>query len=102
VRWIPADAVARTGTARVPPGGSAGDITHIWLDSAGRPAPPPLTHDAIFVNEITAGMISFTLSLTVMAGVYGVEYGLVSRRRALAWERNWATVEPVWSGRIQH
>jgi hypothetical protein len=102
VRWIAADGVARTGTAQVPPGGSAGDTTHIWLDAAGRPATPPLAHSAIVADEVTAGMMAFAGSVMLMAGAYGLEEWLVSRRRTLAWERDWRAVEPHWSGRIEH
>ncbi|MFI6985975.1 hypothetical protein ACIBSV_46475 [Embleya sp. NPDC050154] len=102
VRWVAADGVPQTGTARVPLGTSEGDTTHIWLDAAGRPTDPPLTHTAIVVDEIVAGTMAFGGAFMVMAGAFGVEWLLISRRRALAWEREWAVVEPTWSGRIEH
>ncbi|MFF7250214.1 hypothetical protein ACFZBU_40800 [Embleya sp. NPDC008237] len=102
VRWFADDGVARTGTAQVPLGGSAGGTTHIWLDAAGRPATPPLTHGAILAEELTAGMMAFAGAVVVTTGAFGLEQLLISRRRALAWERDWAAVEPSWSGRIEH
>lgn len=102
VRWVATDGVTQTGTARVPLGTSEGDTTHIWLDVAGRPTDPPLTHTAIVVDEIVAGTMAFGGAFLVMAGAFGAEWLLTSRRRALAWERDWAAVEPTWSGRIEH
>ncbi|MEU0939041.1 hypothetical protein [Embleya sp. NPDC005971] len=101
VRWVAADGTAHTGVAQVPLGGSAGDTTRIWLDAEGRPTTPPPTHGAIVVDAITTGMLALTAALTVTAGAFGWEQLLASRRRARDWEREWAVVEPRWTGRIE-
>ncbi|MFE3203095.1 hypothetical protein [Embleya sp. NPDC059237] len=102
VSWVAADGTTHTGVAQVPLGGAAGDTTGIWLDAEGRPTPPPPTHDAIVVDAITAGMLAFAATFMVTAGAFGAEHLLTSRRRARAWEREWAVVEPTWTGRIEH
>ncbi|MFF7250143.1 hypothetical protein ACFZBU_40415 [Embleya sp. NPDC008237] len=86
----------------MPLGGSVGDTPWIWPDTAGRPTTPPPTHDVIVVDEITAGMLTLSGTLMVTAGAFGPERLLVVRRRVRAWERDWAAVEPGWSGRIEH
>ncbi|WP_439680864.1 Rv1733c family protein [Embleya sp. MST-111070] len=102
VRWVAADGTTHTGVAQVPPGGAAGDTAGIWLDAEGRPTTPPPSHGAIVVDGITAGMLVFALAFMVTAGAFGAEHLLTSRRRARAWEREWAVVEPNWTGRIEH
>ncbi|MFE2870961.1 hypothetical protein [Embleya sp. NPDC059259] len=102
VQWVAADGTARTGEAQVPLGVSAGDTTRIWLDAEGRPTTPPPTHGAIVVDAIVAGMLALAASLLVTAGAFGSEQVLISRRRTREWEREWAAVEPKWTGRIEH
>ncbi|WP_160161436.1 Rv1733c family protein [Embleya hyalina] len=102
VRWVAADGTAHTDDAPVPLGGEAGDTTRIWLDVEGRPTTPPPTHSAIVDNAITTGMLVLAASLLVTAGVFALERLLISRRRDHGWEREWAAVEPGWTGRIEH
>ncbi|WP_051939765.1 Rv1733c family protein [Phaeacidiphilus oryzae] len=77
----------------------AGTRTQLWVDDSGRPVPPPRTQSDITVDALwTSGS---TLLAEAMLGVAAVTVGraVLHRRAQRAWEREWAQVEPRWTGR---
>jgi hypothetical protein len=101
-RWSLPAGHPRTGQVLVPPGTRAGTAVPLWVDAEGEPAKAPrstadIAADAWFAAAGTlAAMGAFTVT-----GVALVRRSL-DRRDDLAWARQWAEVEPEWSGRRPH
>jgi hypothetical protein len=99
VRWTAPDGTARHGMAEVPDGARAGASVPVWIAPDGsQTAPPAGAGMAHFQAGICALLASGTLIALVCAGHAGVRAAL-DRRRADAWERAWAEVEPRWRHR---
>jgi hypothetical protein len=97
-RWTGGDGLPATGPVPAGSGARAGTAVTIWLDPAGRPAPPP-------VDPGVQGWIS-AAGVVVVGGVLlgtawiGVR-GLTGRINSARWEREWAEVGPDWSRTVR-
>jgi hypothetical protein len=77
----------------------AGDTVRLWVDRDERVAPAPLTPtDAVAIGA-TAGIGIAALGAAVLALLWCGLRRLLDVRNSLAWDQEWAEVEPVWSGR---
>jgi hypothetical protein len=87
--------VVLPGVGRAP----AGSSVLIWVDRAGRlAAAPPTGADAVVIG-IVACVGTIGVGCAVLVGLWlGVRRWLLARNTA-AWAREWAVVEPEWSGR---
>ncbi|GAA4884463.1 Rv1733c family protein [Kitasatospora terrestris] len=89
----------RTGTVNLSHRARAGSTVDVWADDTGRlTAAPPSTAD-LFSRAVIVGLLAIGLLFVLIAS------GLVLRLRSLdhradtAWQRAWAELEPVWTGR---
>lgn len=99
VRWTGTGGMERTGETQVPVGHVAGDAVPVWMDKKGQLVPAPTsTGDAYIVAFFAAG-----LTLAGAAGVLALLHSgmrrWVLRANCAGWEREWAAIEPSWSGR---
>lgn len=100
-RWSAPDGRARSGEILALPGLLAGQKVLLWVDAAGTPTGPPMTHQAVSVRKI------FTATFTVV--MLGVALGylavtgrwLLDRHRLAGWGRQWAAIEPQWTRRFR-
>ncbi|HTF55577.1 MAG TPA: hypothetical protein VK735_49715 [Pseudonocardia sp.] len=99
VRWTGADGVERSGEVRVPGPRQVGDSVPVWIDPGGTLVGRPVTPDeAVSSAVVLAGMFlipAFGLLVATWCAVRRWALGRCCAR----WEREWACVEPVWSGR---
>ena len=73
----------------------------IWVDREGRHAPAPPTRVDAVVLGVVAAVGVVVVGCLALAGTW---LGVRSWIRALntaAWAREWALVEPEWSGRVR-
>ena len=97
--WTTPDGQQRSGPIEVVPGLHAGDQVNAWIDPAGTPVNPPISAaDAIVAGAVIATGTWFALGL-VLALVGQLIVMTLDRGRLDGWEREWAAVEPVWTGR---
>jgi hypothetical protein len=88
--------VADVPVAAVQP---ASDTVRLWVDRNDRVVPAPLTQtDAVVIGAI-AGISIIALGAAVLASLWCGLRRLLDVRNSLAWDQEWAEVEPVWSGR---
>ncbi|MFE3327035.1 hypothetical protein [Streptomyces sp. NPDC059176] len=103
------EAVARAtwhfrGTAHrdalsVPMGTEAGSVVPIWVDADGRRVPRPRgTADVAAASGVAGLSVLIGLSAASL-GVFSIRGRRLERRTLEAWDAEWATVEPYWSGR---
>ncbi|MFD9126615.1 hypothetical protein [Kitasatospora sp. NPDC059571] len=89
----------QTGTVGVARRAPAGATTRIWVGDTGRPAAtPPATADLVAGAACVGLLVLGFLSVLIAVGLE-LRVNTLDRRTATAWQRRWAEVEPVWSGR---
>ena len=78
---------------------AAGETVRAWVDREGRVVAAPLTRpDAVVVGASAAVGIAIVGGLVLGTAWFGLRRWL-DRRNTAEWGREWARVEPEWSGR---
>lgn len=96
VRWTDHDGVTRTARALVEPGLATGSEVTLWVDENGRFVPePPGPGEATGQAALMAVLVAGLVGTAVLLGRRPVDAAL-DRRRALAWELEWAEYGPLW------
>ena len=99
VRWVDTDGTERVDEATVSGLPRAGDTVRLWADRDHHLVPPPTNADDAAAAGVVAAGISLFLSVALLLVLWcGVRHYAFTRNRA-RWEREWAEVEPRWSGR---
>jgi hypothetical protein len=99
VRWTGPDGVERTGRTEVSAPKHVGDEVDAWMTDDGRLVRAPLGgQEVAFVAVTSAGTLLLLCGVT-LAGLGRLAFAGVARVRAAEWEREWAEVEPRWTGR---
>jgi hypothetical protein len=99
VRWTGPDGVEHTGRTEVAAPKQAGDEVEAWLTDDGRLVRAPLGgQEVAFVTVMSGGAVLLLCGVAV-AGLGRLAFAGVARLRAGEWEREWAEVEPRWTGR---
>lgn len=88
--------VADVPVAAVQP---AGDTVRLWVDRNDRVVPAPLTQTDAAAISATAGIGIIALGTAILASLWCGLRRLFDARNRVAWDQEWAEVEPVWSGR---
>ena len=89
--------------ANVPVAGRppAGGTVRLWADRNDRVMAAPLTKTDAMVISATAGIGITALGAAVLTSTWFGLRRLLDVRNGVAWDREWAQIEPVWSGRDQ-
>lgn len=96
-----ADTSGRDHVADVPVTGRqpAGSTVRLWVDRNDRVMPAPLTQTDAVVISATVGIALTALGAAVLASMWFGLRRLLDICNSVAWDQEWAEVEPVWSGR---
>ena len=99
VRWVDTDGTVRTDEASVNGLPRTGDTVQVWADRSHHLVPPPTNPDDATAAGIVAAGITLFLSIAgLMVAWVGVRH-FTFTRNYVRWAREWAEVEPLWSGR---
>jgi hypothetical protein len=99
VRWQDTDGVVRESDATVDGALRAGDSMVVWVDRSHHLVPPPTrTEDATAAGYVSAGVLLFVIVALLIMAWFGIR-NLAMARNCVRWGREWAVVEPRWSGR---
>ena len=96
-RWTAPDGTVRTGPVEPPANGRAGSTVAIWTDARGTPMRPPTSSP--LGASVGVGLAVTSFVVVVYACVLAAVRRSLDRRRMAAWQREWRSVEPRWSGR---
>ncbi|GIJ72606.1 Rv1733c family protein [Virgisporangium ochraceum] len=96
-RWTAPDGTVRTGQLEPPAYGRAGSTVAIWTDIRGNPMQPPTSNP--LGASVGVGLAVTSFAVVVYACVLAAVRRSLNRRRMAAWQREWRSVEPRWSGR---
>lgn len=97
--WRTPDGGTRVGLVSAEEGTRAGSAIPVWLDPEGNPVLRPLTPMDAIVSAITVTVIAWAVALALLAGLFLLARVCLDRCRSLAWQRQWAEIEPEWSHR---
>jgi hypothetical protein len=99
VRFTDPAGLDRTAVVPLPGRPSAGDVVRLWVDRAGRVVPAPFTSlDAVVLGGF-AGVAAAVVGAAVLAVAWMALRRVLDARNCAAWGREWASVEPLWTGR---
>jgi hypothetical protein len=101
VHWRDRGGVERTGVVQVRGPLKAGDQVVAWVDPTGNLVAPPVTGDEAAMIAIVTTGLSLIAVFVVASAAWSVLRRLVLAVNRVRWKREWAAVEPLWSGR-QH
>jgi hypothetical protein len=77
----------------------AGTVMQLWVDRAGRLAPPPSRPLDAVVSGLAVGLGVAATGWLLLVLLWAAVRRVVDAQNAVAWAREWETVEPEWSGR---
>jgi hypothetical protein len=99
VRYLDPNGAVREGLASVGGALGAGDTVTIWLDRAHHIVPRPTGSDDAAAAGYVSGGLVLVVSLAVLSLVWIAIRHVTLLRNCARWAREWAVVEPLWSGR---
>jgi len=99
-RWVGPDGRVTQGRVLVTSQHVVGDTVSIWTDRTGKLVPAPTKPSAASAVGWTWGVVVTLGGWAVLALLWTAVRAVTARRNAAAWAREWAVVEPNWSGRV--
>jgi hypothetical protein len=98
-RWQPRGQPPRSGQVLAPAGAPAGSTMTVWIDASGAPASPPPDHRDIAGDVYIAAIVASMVVILLLVESYALARHILNRRRLKAWDADWRTTGPLWSGR---
>lgn len=98
--WVAPDGHETEGRLVVGTRHAEGDSLSIWTDGGGRAVPPPLPAASAVVVAWMWGVSVVLAGWALLALLWTAVRAGTARRNAASWGREWANVEPTWSGRV--
>ncbi len=99
-RWTGPDGRVTQGRVIVGSKQFVGDTVPIWTDPTGRLAQAPTPAATATAVGWTWGVAIVLGGWAVLALLWTAVRAATARHNAAAWAREWALVEPTWSGRV--
>ncbi|MFE0459037.1 hypothetical protein ACFW1A_07200 [Kitasatospora sp. NPDC058965] len=89
----------QTGTVGIGRQAGAGSTVSIWVADTGRPATAPASIADLASDAVVVGLLAAGILFALIACGLGLRLRSLDRRADTAWQRAWAELEPVWTGR---
>ncbi|MGF1426782.1 Rv1733c family protein [Kitasatospora sp. LaBMicrA B282] len=102
VSWTFPAGQPHTAVLPVPAHAAAGSTTTILVADQGRPVPAPPTGTELATDAAVTGLLTLGALTLLIGAALRLRLSLLDRRAAASWQRGWAEVEPIWSGRSTH
>jgi hypothetical protein len=100
-RWTAPNRQIRSGEITAMPGLTAGQRVLIWVDAAGTPMGPPMSHHAVSIRRSVTAAFAVVMLGLALAYLAAAGRWLLDRRRLAGWDRQWAVIEPQWTRRFR-
>jgi hypothetical protein len=98
-RWNGPDGTEHTGPVVVTGPAAAGSQVTVWIDRDSRPTAAPMTPGGALAAAVVSGGLVAAAGGTVLWWAWVAVRRFAAARNAATWDREWARVEPRWSGR---
>lgn len=95
VAWAGPDGTTGTATAAVPAGTQAGDTRRVWVAPDGSVVPQPWSGSGPWVAALLTALVGTLGGAAVVVAQRAARH----RARVRDLDREWARVEPLWTGR---
>ncbi|MEU4098623.1 hypothetical protein [Streptomyces sp. NPDC026673] len=92
---------SRSGEVPVARPVERGERIRIWVDDRGSPTPEPRSTAGARGAAVVLGVACLLLGSSAAWGAHHAAAAVLLRGRLRTWEREWARVEPLWSGRAR-
>jgi hypothetical protein len=79
-------------------GARKGSTVRTWIDPSGAVTDPPLDYRVIGGDVVMAVMATLLVSGLLLLAAGALARRMFDRRRLRAWEAEWRTSGPLWSG----
>ncbi|MFI6847775.1 hypothetical protein OG535_29540 [Kitasatospora sp. NBC_00085] len=89
----------QTGTVGVRRQAQAGTAVGVWVADTGRLTTAPASTADLVSDAVIVGLLAVGLLFVLIAGGLGLRLRSLDHRADGAWQRAWAELEPVWTGR---
>jgi hypothetical protein len=99
VHWTGGGGIEHTGVAQVHGPLRAGDRVTVWVDPGGHLVGSPVTADEVVLIAIVSGGLFLIAAFTLLAATWCAVQRWTLARNCAGWEREWESIEPLWSGR---
>jgi hypothetical protein len=99
-RWTAPDGRETQGRVIITTRHAIGDTVPVWMDRTGRLVPAPMTASSATVVGWTWAVAVVLGGWATLALLWTAVRAWTARRNAAGWAREWALVEPSWSGRV--
>lgn len=90
-----------TATIPVPAGTRIGDAVRLWVDGTGGAATAPPGKADIALRSVGVGAGAMSGIGLAGSALVVLRLRIVDSRSTRAWESEWASIEPLWSGRLR-
>jgi hypothetical protein len=100
-RWNGPDGAPHTGRVQTVPGTPAGTQVPAWVERDGTITTRPTSATDAGVAGVLVGFYALLLGGAVLVGVWIWVCRLTASVNCARWEREWAQVEPDWSGHVR-
>ena len=97
-RWVAADGTVHFGQVPAPAGTPKGSTVAVWADASGAITDPPSTHGDIVSSVFIASTSTGLLLLVALVGLQVLGRCALDRRRMRAWDAEWHSIGPRWTG----
>jgi hypothetical protein len=97
-RWQPPGQPPRTGEVLALVGARKGSTVRTWIDRSGAITDPPLDHRVIVGDVWLAVTATLLVSGLLLLAAAVLARRMFDHRRLRAWEAEWRTSGPLWSG----
>ncbi|MCX4755758.1 Rv1733c family protein [Kitasatospora purpeofusca] len=89
----------QSGTVGLGRQAQAGSTVGVWVADTGRLTAAPAGTADLVSDAVVVGVLATGLLLVLIAGGLGLRLRSLDHRADTAWQRSWAELEPVWTGR---
>jgi hypothetical protein len=97
-RWQPPGQPPRTGEVLAVAGARKGSTVQTWIDPSGAVTDPPLDHRVVAGDVLLGVTATVLVSGLLLLAAGALARRMLDRRRLRAWEAEWRTSGPLWSG----
>lgn len=97
-RWTAPDGTARSGEVLAPIGSYSGSVVHIWVNVSGTVVNPPAGHQDVVSEVAVTVTVTIVALIAALLGVLGAARHFLDRLRFRAWDAEWRSTGPLWTG----
>lgn len=97
-QWTAPDGALRSGQVLAPGGAPTGHKVAILVNNSGATVRQPAQHQDVVASAIILGGIGALFLILLLISVHALIRSALDRRRLQAWDSEWQSTGPLWTG----